>query len=154
MRFILMKNLEKEYCFTYEFDPALETTLKEYEIISYITKDKLDEILTALNTVEWDKKIVVNEDLTITEVEKYTKAEKDKILTERKLEEQELYKRKMIEVNNRIKELQEIGLGGGTDEIKLRAELEEYRTQYMNAVHEEALEADKALSTPTTLEEE
>lgn len=69
-------------------------------------------------------------------------------------EKQAFWRNELIKVNNQIKELQEIGLGGGAEENKLRAKLEEYRTQYMNAVHEEALEADKALSTPTTLEEE
>lgn len=58
-------------------------------------------------------------------------------------EKQDFWKKKMIETNNQIKDLQEIGLGGGSEESALRAKLEEYKVQYMNAVQDEAIEMDK-----------
>lgn len=61
-------------------------------------------------------------------------------------EKQDFYKSKMIETNNQIKELKEIGLGGGSEESSLRAKLEEYRKQYMNAVQEEAIEIDRGMA--------
>lgn len=61
-------------------------------------------------------------------------------------DKQDFWKKKMIETNNQIKELREIGLGGGSEESSLRVKLEEYKKQYMNAVQEEAIEIDRGMA--------
>lgn len=55
-------------------------------------------------------------------------------------EKQVFWKQKMIETNNKIKELYELGLNGGSEEQQLKLKLEEYKNNYFNALHEEALE--------------
>ncbi|SJZ94878.1 hypothetical protein SAMN02745174_02033 [Cetobacterium ceti] len=62
-------------------------------------------------------------------------------------EKQNFYKTKMIEVNEKIKELNEIGLAGGLDYITLEKELDEYKKKYIIACQDEAIKIDEHMNS-------
>lgn len=111
-----MRDLDKNYTFTYKGDERLEIAFSNYTILGEITEDKHSELLNALNTVEWDKKIKINPDFTVTKEEKYTPEEKANILLAQEKEKEKTFFNSEREIALRIEQDKRLQLETITDE--------------------------------------